>query len=110
MRELAAILYGICTLFVLGFQFGLILGKPWGKYTMGGYRTGSLPMIMRIAPLISILILTSFSVYLLQHVGLLHQMISFPSFYKWIILAFKSLAVFSNSITKSRKERKRRGE
>jgi hypothetical protein len=100
------IIYLLLILFTLLFQLGLILGRPWGEWTMGGYNKGVLPTKLRIAPFISILILSFFALFIIDTTKILAIGINFPEFINWFIISFNVLAVIANSITKSEKERK----
>ena len=73
---------------------------------MGGYNKGVLPTKLRIAPFISILILSFFAFFIIDTTQILPTSFNFPEFIKWFIVAFNVLAVIANSITKSEKERK----
>jgi len=92
-------------LFTILFQVGLVMGKPWGEYTMGGYTKGVLPGKLRIAPLISILIISFFALFTIDKTQILSINFNFPDFIKWFIIGFNVLAVIANSITQSKKER-----
>lgn len=100
------ILYLALLLFTILFQIGLVFGKPWGEYTMGGYNKGVLPIKIRIAPFISILILSFFALFVINSTQILSINFSFPSFIKWFIIGFNVLAVIANSATQSKKERR----
>jgi hypothetical protein len=100
------ILYLALLLFTILFQIGLVFGKPWGEYTMGGYNKGVLPIKIRIAPFISILILSFFALFVINSTQILSTNFSFPSFIKWFIIGFNVLAVIANSATQSKKERR----
>jgi hypothetical protein len=73
---------------------------------MGGYNKGVLPTKLRIAPFISILILSFFALFIIDTTKILAIGINFPEFINWFIISFNVLAVIANSITKSEKERK----
>lgn len=92
-------------LFVILFQIGLLIGQPWGEYTMGGYNKGILPVKLRIAPFISILILIFFIIFTIDKTQIFGFSFNFPIYLKWLIIGFNILAFIANSITKSKKER-----
>ncbi len=102
---LVAILYLFLLFFTIAFQIGLVAGKPWGEWTMGGYQKGALPPKLRVGAGISILILSFFSLVVMNKVNLFSVNLGFPSWIKFVILAFNVLAVFANTITRSKKER-----
>jgi len=85
---------------------GLILGKPWGEWTMGGYHKGALSTNLRVGAFISILILSFLALIVVDHTQILDIKLNFPDFFKWIVLVFNFAAVIANSVTKSQKERK----
>jgi len=100
------IVYLLLVFFTILFQLGLVFGKPWGEWTMGGYNKGVLPTKLRIAPFISILILTFFALFVIDKTQILSINFNFPDFIKWFIIGFNVLAVIANSITQSKKEKK----
>lgn len=99
------ILYLALLLFTILFQIGLVFGKPWGEWTMGGYNKGVLPAKLRAAPFISILILSFFALFIVYYTKIIPVNYSFPDFIKWFIIGFNVLAVIANSVTQSIKER-----
>lgn len=99
------IIYLLLLVFTILFQVGLILGKPWGEWTMGGYHKGALPIKLRFGSFISISILVLFVVFIINFTQILPTTIVFPPFFKWILISFNILAVIANSATKSQKER-----
>lgn len=103
---LLAILYLSLLLFTILFQVGLLFGKPWGQWTMGGYHPGKLPIKLRLGALVSIFILLFFALFVVDYTGIFGLQFGFPGFVKWFIIGFNILAVLANSVTKSNKERK----
>jgi hypothetical protein len=101
-----AVIYLVLLLFTILFQVGLVFGKPWGEWTMGGYNKGVLPIKIRVAPFISIIILSFFAVFVVDSSQILSTNFNFPDFIKWFIIGFNVLAVIANSATQSKKERK----
>jgi len=101
-----AILYLSFLIFTILFQIGLVAGKPWGEWTMGGYNKGVLPLKLRFGAFISILILSFFVVITLNKINLFGLNLNFPDWFRFLIIAFNILAVIANSITQSPKERK----
>ena len=103
---IAAIIFAVLCLVVIAFQFALILGAPWGEYTMGGQLKGALPPSRRVAAGVQILILILFAQVALTRSGLI-----LPGFYSfsrvaiWFIIAFFVLGSIMNWISKSKKER-----
>ena len=106
LKLYVTIFYLLGYLFIILFQIGLLIGKPWGEYTMGGYTKGVLPVKLRIAPFISILILTSFIIFTIDISKIFDISLNLPIYFKWVAIGFNGLAFFVNSITRSQKERK----
>lgn len=106
LETLIAILYLFLLAFTILFQIGLMVKKPWGEWTMGGYIKGVLPTKLRFAAFVSILILVFFSLVVINKVGLFGANFNFLDWSKFLIIGFNVLAVIANSATRSLKERK----
>ena len=102
----ATVLYLLFLIFTILFQIGLVAGKPWGEWTMGGYNKGVLPTKLRFGAFISILILSFFALITLDKINLFWLDLNFPNWTPFLIITFNILAVIANSITQSPKERK----
>ncbi len=91
---------------VILFQAALILGAPWGEYTMGGIYPGKLPARMRAAAAVQIVILLLFASIAASRAG-----IALAGFHNasrtgiWIVTAFFVLGTVMNLASRSRKER-----
>ncbi|MEY3856085.1 MAG: hypothetical protein RJA45_555 [Actinomycetota bacterium] len=95
--------YAVCL-----FQFALILGAPWGEYTMGGQKKGKLSSQGRVMAGVSILVLILMAQVLLATIG--DGLITdWPSpileVLKWLTFAYAILGFVMNWITRSKKER-----
>lgn len=99
-------IYLILITFTILFQIGLVFGRPWGEWTMGGYNKGALPAKIRIAPAISICILTFFALFVIDTTQVFSSNFNFPEYIKWFLISFNVLAVIANTATQSKKERK----
>ena len=103
---IAALIFSALCLIVIVFQFALVLGAPWGEYTMGGELKGALPPRRRAAAGVQIVILILFALVALTRAGLI-----LPGFYGfsrvaiWVIAAFFVLGSYMNWTSKSKKER-----
>ena len=103
---IAALIFSALCLIVIVFQFALVLGAPWGEYTMGGELKGALPPRRRAAAGVQIVILILFALVALTRAGLI-----LPDFYGfsrvaiWVIAAFFVLGSYMNWTSKSKKER-----
>ena len=73
---IAALIFSALCLIVIVFQFALVLGAPWGEYTMGGELKGALPPRRRAAAGVQIVILILFALVALTRAGLI-----LPGFY-----------------------------
>jgi hypothetical protein len=105
MTLIAFLFSGLC-LVVIVFQFALVLGAPWGEYTMGGEIKGVLPPNRRAAAVIQILILILFALVALTRAGLiLPGLYGFSRVAIWVIAAFFVFGSFTNWTSKSKKER-----
>lgn len=60
MPQIAALLFVAASCVVGAFQMALALGAPWGKFTLGGRWRGSLPLAVRLIPLLSVALLAFF--------------------------------------------------
>ena len=106
LTTLITITYLSLNMLTVLFQIGLVFGRPWGEWTMGGYNKGVLPAKVRIGPFISILILSFFILFTINFTQIISTNLNLPEYIKWFIIAFNVLAVIANSITQSSKERK----
>lgn len=103
---IAAIFFAALCLFVIMFHFALILGAPWGEYTMGGEIKGVLPPKRRLAAGVQVIILIIFALVAFTRSGVI-----LPGFYGfsriaiWVIVAFFVFGSIMNWASKSRKER-----
>ena len=106
LNVLITLLYLSLIFFTIAFQIGLVLGKPWGEWTMGGLHKGVLPKKLRVGALISMIILFLFALFTIDLTGILGISLHAPEVFKWFIIGYNVLAVILNSITKSQKERR----
>lgn len=106
MPQAAAILFGLLTLIVVAFQVALVLGAPWGEYTLGGRWRGALPVTVRLIPLISLVLLVGLAVVTASRAGLGFSALR-PHAQTWIwgVVAFCAVSCVANAVTPSRRER-----
>lgn len=103
----AALLFVLACTAVAGFQVALVLGMPWGEFTCGGRWRGRLPLLIRIIPLLSILLLGLSSLVVLARVQW-----ALPEFHEeshvgaWIVVGYCVLGCIANAVTPSRRERR----
>lgn len=105
MMVFAYIFIGL-TIFITVLQLFLAFGAPWGEFTMGGKFPGKLPIKMRIAALVQIVILMFFATMVISKAG-----IAFESFFRvakigiWFVLAFFIFGSIVNLSSPSKKEK-----
>jgi hypothetical protein len=105
LTTIAVLVFLILTIFIILFQIALVIGKPWGEYTMGGYVKGILPLKLRITAFVSALILTLIGFIGLEKSGIVNLPFSLPNYLIWFVVGYMFLGSILNSITKSKKER-----
>ena len=99
-------IFGVLTAIVAAFQLALAFGAPWGEMTMGGKFPGRLPLRMRVAALVQILLLAFISLIVATRAGLLLDNYSdFSTSAIWFVVVFCTLSAILNIITPSKKER-----
>jgi uncharacterized membrane protein SirB2 len=106
MPQACALLFGALSLVVAAFQVALVLGAPWGEYTLGGRWSGALPVAVRVLPGLSAVLLLFFAVVVAARAG-----VAFPSIAEfaftgvWAVVAYCALGSIANAFTPSRRER-----
>ncbi|MFZ5986341.1 MAG: hypothetical protein ACOYWZ_04335 [Bacillota bacterium] len=103
---LAANIYIVLSIIIVILQLVLALGAPLGEYTMGGKFPGKLPIKMRVAALIQILILLGFAFIVMAKAGIaFEQYYSFGRIGIWFVVAFFIFGSIVNISSPSRKEK-----
>jgi hypothetical protein len=101
--------YIICAvqICVVLFQLALVLGAPMGEYTLGGQTIGRLPMKLRVATTISLLINLGIAGHYLAQTGTLQALLpnNLNAVVNWALVGFFGLGLLMNSISRSKKER-----
>jgi hypothetical protein len=88
------------------FPLVLALGAPLGEFTLGGKYPGKLPVKLRIAALLQILILFIFNMIVLSKAGLAFDFMSdFSRIAVWFVFAFFILGSIMNLSSPSKKEK-----
>jgi hypothetical protein len=106
MRRMAAIIYAVVSLAVVGFQVALAAGAPWGEYAMGGAAPGQFPPALRIAALVQAALIAGMAMVVLARAGLiLPGWLRVSRWLIWLVIAFVALSLFLNLITPSAGER-----
>ncbi len=88
------------------FQLALALGAPWGRFAWGGQHERELPTRLRVGSAVSIVLYALFAVVLLDRaevVDVLPDGLSRVA--AWVLLAYLTLGVVVNGISRSRPER-----
>ena len=102
----AAYLFSILIAFVVAFQLALALGAPWGELAMGGKFPGRLPLRMRIAALVQMVVLLFVALIVLTRAGvILDEFSSLSKSVIWSVVVFSLIGAILNTITPSKKER-----
>jgi hypothetical protein len=105
-RAFAAQIFACGTFLVVLFQIALAAGAPWGELAWGGRFPGTLPVPMRIASAVAVVILVGFAAVVLTRARLCA-----PAWYAaskrviWIVVAYFVVGVITNATTPSESER-----
>lgn len=103
----AAIVFGIATVGVVGFQIALALGAPWGAWAMGGAFPGRYPPRMRVAAILQAVVLGLVGVVVLSHAGLLLPAIAGAvPWLVWLAVGLSGASLVLNAITPNVGERR----
>lgn len=82
------------------------MGAPWGEYTLGGKWRGRLPPNVRVAPLLSFVLLCGFSAVILARANIAFAPLrEWAQWLAWIVVGYCVLGSVANTITPSRRER-----
>ena len=105
--EQAAGLFALVCAGVCAFQVALILGAPWGEFTLGGRWRGRLPARVRLIPAFSLLLLLGFIAIMLARAGLLLGLApELGPGWAWGVVGYCALGCVANAATPSPRERK----
>ena len=102
-----AVVYALATGVVVLFQLGLVAGKAWGEYTMGGRYPGRLPAVMRLAALVQAVVLAVLAAIVLDAAGLLG--LDWTAQTEWlpfVPVAVSALSLVLNASSRSEPERR----
>jgi hypothetical protein len=106
MEQVAAVLFGLLSLLVAAFQLALVLGAPWGEFTLGGRWRGSLPCHARLIALGSLVLLGAFVAVMAARAGLAFAALQpFAAPLAWVVVGYCVLGCIANAATPSRRER-----
>ncbi len=87
---------------VIGFQFALIFGAPWGRFTQGGTHNGALPRRGRVMAAVSVIILAAMALAILSAAG---RWPEWPRWTGWVAVALNGVVMGLNWATPSAVER-----
>ena len=102
-----AVVYALATGVVVLFQLGVVAGKAWGEYTMGGRYPGRLPAVMRLAALVQAVVLAVLAAIVLDAAGLLG--LDWTAQTPWLAfvpVAVSALSLVLNASSRSEPERR----
>ena len=103
----AAIIFTMATLVVVGFQIALALGMPWGAYAMGGQFPGRFPPALRVAAVAQAGVLGALAALVLAAAGV--GGLGLPeglAWLAWIPVVVSALSVVMNLASRSAGERR----
>lgn len=104
--DIAAHIFSGLIAYVVLFQIALVAGLPWGNVAWGGTFPGRLPLRMRVASGVSILLLIALGLVVEIRAGaLLAEWQPLSRTLVWGVVAYSALGIVANSITPSRWER-----
>lgn len=107
MTTIAAIVFGLAIVGIVGFQIALALGAPWGAWAMGGAFPGRYPPRMRVAAIVQAVVLALVGVVVLAHAGLLLPGIADAlPWLVWVAVVLSGVSLVLNAITPSAGERR----
>ena len=103
----AAVAFAVGAAFVIAFQVGLALGAPWGSYAMGGVHPGRFPLGLRIAAAVQAIVIGGLVVSVLADAGVAaHDVSAERPWLVWVAVAFSTVSVVLNAITRRAVERR----
>jgi hypothetical protein len=104
----AALILVAVQIIVSLFQLALVLGAPMGEYTLGGQTKGQLPIKLRLVSAISVFLNLAIAGHYLAQAGIVQTLLPphLNQVANWGLVAFTSIGLIMNSISRSQKERK----
>lgn len=106
LTQSAALLFAVAIVGAAAFQVALAAGAPWGAIAMGGAFPGRFPPALRVAALLQAALLVGFGLVVLARADLALPAWSQASIWMtWIVVAFSTLSLVLNLITRSVMER-----
>ena len=106
LSKLAAILFTVLIAAVVIFQIALVLGAPWGEFTLGGKYRVKIPYLARLIPIASGALLTASAAIVLAHAGIGFVYLRASSnWLVWVVIFYCVVGTVVNLITPSLRER-----
>jgi hypothetical protein len=102
----AAVIFAVVIVGVVGFQIALALGAPWGAYAMAGKFPGRFPPAMRVGAVVQAALLGLLAVVVLSRAGIIVPSWSSVSWPIWVVVAFTAVSTLLNAISPSAGERR----
>ena len=107
LEAIAALVFAAATAVVVGFQFALALGAPWGAYAMGGSIPGRYPPPMRVVAAVLGLVLILVALVVLASAGVVDvPLISAQPWLIWVIVVLSAVGLVLNALSRSAVERR----
>lgn len=104
---MAALVFGVAAVGVIGFQVALALGAPWGAYAMGGALPERFPPALRVAAVVQAAAIALLALTVLSAAGLaLPSVVQELSWLVWLPVAFSAVSLGLNAASRSAGERR----
>jgi uncharacterized membrane protein len=104
---IAALILFLVQLLVAVFQWTLVLGSPFGEYTLGGQNKGKLPKRLRVTSFFSMLVNLAIAGHYFAQTGAVRTLLSteLNEIANWALVGFFAIGLSLNAISRSKKER-----
>jgi len=107
ITTLAALVFGVAAVGVIGFQVALALGAPWGAYAMGGAFPERFPPALRVVAVIQAAVIALLALIVLSGAGLaLPSIVRELPWLVWLPVAFSAVSLALNAASRSAGERR----
>ena len=104
---IAALILFVVQLLVAVFQWTLVLGSPFGEYTLGGQNRGRLPKKLRVVSFVSMLVNLAIAGHYYAQTGAVQTLLNteLNEIANWALVGFFAIGLSMNAISRSKKER-----
>ena len=107
VTAVAAVVFAVVAVGVIGFQIALALGAPWGSYAMGGAFPGRFPPRLRVAAIVQAVVLAIAAAIVLARAGIaLPALSDAAQLLIWGVVGFSALSLGLNALSRSAGERR----